>query len=635
MRKSAQSSTNSRSHKDSYLLVMPHRLYRLILLACLVVVLNPAGAGVLDRLDLLGSGARAPIREFLPPDQAFKLGHDQESSQLLLNFEIAPDYYLYRDRMKVESLTPGLEVGDLELPTSESKDDPEFGRVEIYRGNATVRVPIALPAGTAASAPTVRVTYQGCAEDGICYPPTKKEITLSARSAGSAASAAPMNASPAQADSAIADRLAADLGRKSLPQVVLWFLIAGLALALTPCVFPMIPILSGIIVGQRQPITAWRGFGLALIYVLAMATTYALVGLVAGLFGRNLQAVFQHPAVLVGFSLMFVALACSMFGFYHLQVPALIQTRIETTSRRQPGGSLLGVATMGVLSAIIVGPCVAPPLAAALLYLSHQGSPLIGGAALFALGLGMGAPLLILGASAGRVLPRAGAWMETVKHAFGVVFLGLAIWFLERLIPPSATLALWATLLIGAAIYLGALEPLREAASGWQRFWKGIGLVMLCYGVVLIVGAGAGADDPLRPLAPLAGRDAHHAAPMAEFMSIKGTAELDLAIAAARVQGKPVLVDFYADWCIECKRLERNTFADLTVRRLLSGFVLLRADLTASDAADTALLKRYELHGPPAVLFFNDAGVELRRHRLIGYLGPEAFGEVLALAYGS
>jgi thioredoxin:protein disulfide reductase len=244
----------------------------------------------------------------------------------------------------------------------------------------------------------------------------------------------------------------------------------------------------------------------------------------------------------------------------------------------------------------------------------------------------MGAPLLVLGASAGRLLPRTGAWMETVKHAFGVVFLGLAIWFLERLIPPTLTLALWAALLISSAIYLGALEPLRDAASGWQRFWKGIGLIFLCYGVVLLVGAAAGAEDPLRPLAPLAGRGAHAETPLATFLPVKGLVQLESAVAHA--EGRPVLVDFYADWCVECKRLERNTFADPAIQQKLAGFVLLRADLTAADATDTALLQRFELQGPPAVLFFNADGEELRAHRLIGYLNAEEFGGLLGMAYG-
>jgi thioredoxin:protein disulfide reductase len=473
------------------------------------------------------------------------------------------------------------------------------------------------------------VTYQGCAEDGICYPPIKKDIALTA----TAAPVAPV--AMAGAALSLSDRWAADLGQKSLLGVVGWFLLAGLALALTPCVFPMLPILSGIIVGQRQPITAARSFSLALIYVLAMATTYAAVGVAAGLAGRNLQALFQHPFVLVGFSLLFVALALSMFGFFHLQVPAFLQARVDAHSRKQANGSLFGVAAMGALSAVIVGPCVAPPLAAALLYLSHEGSPVTGGFALFALGLGMGLPLLILGASAGRLLPRAGAWMETVKYVFGVVFLGLAIWFLERLIPPAATLALWAVLLIGTAIYLGALEPLRDAASGWQRFWKGIGLALLCYGVVLIVGAASGADDPLKPLAPLAGTRQAYAAPVASFQPVKGVAQIDLALAAAQAQGKPVLIDFYADWCIECKRLERNTFADPGIQNVLRDFVLLRADLTAADAEDNALLQRFGLVGPPAVLMFTPDGTEIREHRLIGYLGPQDFSALLATAYAT
>jgi len=615
---------------------MAHRLDRLIsnrllwgALTLAAALAGPACANtVLDRLDQLSSGARLPVREFLPPDQAFRLTHEVSPTGLALNFEIAPDYYLYRDRLKVEALTPDVQIGELVRPPSEPKDDPEFGRVEIYRDQVTIQVPVAAP-----SAARIRVTYQGCADDGICYPPIKKEISLAPQRAPVSAAAAAVTAPPVSPGTTATDRLAADLAQRGLLGVVFWFFVAGLALAFTPCVFPMVPILSGIIVGQRQPITAPRSFLLAAIYVLAMAGTYALVGLAAGLFGRNLQAAFQHPAVLVGFSLMFVALALSMFGFFSLQVPTFIQRRVEASSRRQTGGSLVGVAVMGVLSALIVGPCVAPPLAAALLYLSHQGSPLVGGTALFALGLGMGAPLLVLGASAGRLLPRAGAWMETVKQAFGVVFLALAVWFLERLLPPSATLALWAALLIGAAIYLRALEPLGDVATGWQRFWKGIGLVMLCYGVVLIVGAAAGADNPLRPLAPLAGASAQ-AAPRTFFQPVKGVVQFEQAIAAARAAGKPMVVDFYADWCVECKRLERNTFADPAIQRHLADFVLLRADLTAADDLDTELLRRFELQGPPAVLFFDGQGTELHNYRLIGYLGPAEFGELLGSAYG-
>ena len=598
-------------------------------------LLAPVGAaGLLDGLDNLGDSK--PARQFLPPDAAFRFTHETSADGLTLQFEIAPDYYLYRDKLQVEALSPGLEVGALQLPTSEPKDDPEFGRVEIYRN--TLVVPVAVTREDAAAEARLKVTYQGCAEDGICYPPIRKEIALAGEEGAPTAGVTAGVTEPAAANDQPAsslplgetDRIAADLASRSLGATVLWFLLAGLALALTPCVFPMVPILTGIIVGQQRPLSAARSFSLSLVYVLAMASTYALVGLLAGMFGRNLQASFQHPAILVGFSLLFVVLALSMFGFFHLQVPAFIQNRLEATSRRQRGGNLLGVAVMGVLSAIIVGPCVAPPLAAALLYLSHQGSPVTGGLALFALGLGMGAPLLVLGASAGRLLPRTGPWMEAVKQGFGVVFLALAVWFLERLIPAPATLALWAVLAIAAAIYLGALEPLRETATGWQRFWKGIGLALLCYGVVLLVGAAAGATDPLKPLGPLAGgRAAHAETPLEAFQPVKGEDGFIAALAAAKSAGQPVLLDFYADWCIECKRLERNTFSDPSVQSALAGFRLLRADVTPGDAADQALLKRFDLHGPPAVLLFNAAGVEQRQHRLIGYLDAAAFRELL------
>jgi len=604
----------------------------IVLTAALTPALAPAG--LLDALGGDGPGAR---REFLPPDQAFAFDHDVgPDGGLALHWRIAPDYYLYRDKITLEALTPGSTVAAAELPPGEIKDDPEFGPVAVYRDD----VAVAAAVGYAATGPTeIRVTWQGCAEDAICYPPIKKTLTLAAM--GTAAAAPP--AAPASApraspgsDAALsdADTIAADLGAEGLGATVLSFLGFGLLLALTPCVFPMIPILSGIIVGSRERIGSLRGFVLSAVYVLAMAGTYALAGLAAGLFGRNLQAAFQHPAVLIGTAALFIALALSMFGFFSLQLPAAWQTRLERTSRVGHGGSLPGVALMGGLSALIVGPCIAPPLAGALVYLARQGDPLTGGLALFALGLGMGVPLLVVGASAGRLLPRAGQWLERIKYTFGVIALGMAIWFLSRLLPPPLTLALWALLLIGSAMFLGALEPLRDAATGWQRLWKSVGLAALCYGVVLIVGAGAGADDVFKPLAPLTAAERGPVAGGEQaFTSVKGIPALERALAEADAAGKPALLDFYADWCVECKHLERDTFGNPRVQAALASFALLRADVTANDALDQALLARFELFGPPAVLLFDAAQRELRAQRLIGYAGPDDFLGRLREAY--
>lgn len=602
------------------------------LLAVLCALLAAAGgacAGVLDRLGSLSGDAP----EFLDPAVAFRLNHEVVAGNLELTFEIAPGYYLYRDKMTLESTDPALAPGTLQRPAGEMKDDPEFGPVAIYRDDVTLRAPLDAAAGRSAPLALI-VGYQGCAEDGICYPPIKREITVAATAlATSAAMPAIAAAGGAGLDPAqrllSADDIAVSLSGRSLLAVCGTFFVFGLLLAFTPCVFPMVPILSGIIVGQAQPVSSARGLVLSAVYVLAVAVTYALVGLMAGLFGHNLQATFQQPAVIVAFSLVFVALALSMFGFYELQLPAAVQTRLDAISRSQRGGSLIGVALMGLLSAIIVGPCVAPPLAGALIYLSHEGSAVIGGGALFALGLGMGAPLLLVGASAGQLLPRAGAWMDAVKKVFGVLLLAVAIWFLERILPGPATLGLWALLAICSAVYLGAFDALVPADPGWRRLSKGLGLAMLTYGVVLLVGASAGAEDPLSPLGPLANREA--VAEELPFVAIKGSPGLDAEIARARAAGQSVMLDFYADWCIECKHLERQTFRHASVQAALSNIVLLRADVTANDAADRELLQRFQLFGPPAVLFFDRNGAELRANRLLGFVGPADFATHLAV----
>ena len=604
---------------------------RLALLTLLLALCaGTASAGVLEQFDALAKPEKlAGQRDFLPPDQAFVLSESTATDgSLLLNWVIQPGYYLYRDKMKVSATTPGLTLGVATLPDGEIKQDPEFGEVKIFKHQAQIRMPVtSRPAGTDLFEAEVR--YQGCAEDGICYPAIRKHVAFT----GSAGSAAPATSAPDDGASlpttggeqGAADRIAGALGHRSLTLTLVSFLGLGLLLAFTPCVLPMVPILSGIIIGQQQPVSASRGFAMSSVYVVAMALTYALAGVAAGLLGHNLQAAFQKPPVLIAFSLLFVALSFSMFGFYELQLPAALQTRLDRVSRAQRSGSYLGVGVMGALSALIVGPCVAPPLAGALAYISQTGSALVGGIALFALGIGMGLPLIALGTSAGGLLPRVGAWMENIKRVFGVAFLGVAIMFMSRILPAPATLALWALLLIGSAVYLGALDRPHERATGWRRLNQGLGLASLVYGVILVIGAAAGGEDPLRPLAPLVGAPATaQSAATTAFAPVTGVAAVQQAVASARSAGQPVMLDFYADWCIECKHLEKQTFAHADIAPRLSGMKLLRADVTAGSADDQALLKHYGLFGPPAVLFFVD-GEELRGNRVTGFMEADEF----------
>ena len=608
--------------------------WRISVLLCAALLTGPVFAGIFEQLDSLGGGGQ---REFLPPDRAFELSHeDFANDQLALTWAVAEGYYLYRDKIKVVSPDGSAIIAPLNLPPGEDKDDEEFGRVKIYREN--VRAMVGIQPAPERTQVTVQVTYQGCAEDGICYPPISKTLTLAVGApAGPAgvATAAPNTVRPvvpSVSAASQADRLGAVLADRGVFAVALTFLGFGLLLSLTPCVFPMIPILSGILVGERSRSGSHHGLLLSAVYVLAMAATYAVVGLAAGVFGSNLQATFQHPAAVIGFSAVFVVLALSMFGLFSLQLPAALRVRLESTSRGARGGSLVGVAIMGSLSAIMVGPCVAPPLAGALLYLGHQGSPLVGGLALFAMGLGMGLPLLLVGASAGHWLPRAGVWLERVQQVFGVVSLAVAVWFLERIVPPALALALWALLLIGAGIFLGALEPLRELASGWARLWKTLGVALLGYGGVLMVGAGAGAgaEDVFHPLAPFVARSsASPAAVKPVFGAIKSTADLAAALASAAVAGRPVILDVYADWCVECKRLERDTFGDPVIAAQMTAFTLLRVDVTANDDADRALLASLELFGPPAVLLYDAHSQERRDLRLIGYANATDFAQRL------
>ncbi len=565
--------------------------------------------------------------------------------RLELTWTMAPGTYLNRDKvaLALDGAT-GVKLGAFQLPPGAvEKDgvrpDGSVGEVAVYRDRLALSVPLVR---TAAAPTTVTLVakYQGCAEQGICYPPQTQRIKLDLPALPSSgedqapdgpppapAETRPIDPATAAAPPAQLDRIAAVLAGGSLLAVVALFFGFGLLLAFTPCVFPMIPILSGIIAGHGAQLTTRRAFLLSLVYVLAMALTYTAAGVLAGLFGANLQAAFQNPWILTAFALVFVALALSMFGFYHLQLPSGLHSRLAALSHRQQGGTLLGVAIMGVLSALIVGPCVAPPLFGALIYISQTGDAVLGGVALFALSLGMGAPLIVIGTSAGKLLPRAGAWMGAVNAVFGVALLGVAIALLERILPAALSMLLWGLLLIGSAVYLGALTHLPPGAGGWSKLWKGLGIGLLIYGALMLVGAAAGGKDTLQPLRGLLGTGGAAAAgaPIA-FKRIKTVADLDRELAGARAAGRPVMLDFYADWCVSCKELERDTFSDPAAIGALARFVLLQADVTANDAADRALMQgRFKLPGPPAMLFFDATGAEAAGRRLVGFTPAPQF----------
>ncbi len=605
-------------------------------------VSTPAPANKGGALGALGAGfGFDDSSELLPPDEAFRLdvlvrGPDRVAA----SWAIADGYYLYRDKFEISlESADGVTLGPVELPEGEHKNDEFFGDIQVFHDVVDVDLRLQRDAGPELPV-TLRFKYQGCADAGVCYPPITRHIDLTLPPADSASAAPVPGAQTARPEAATQampapamseqDAIARRLADGNLVATLLAFFGFGLLLSFTPCVFPMIPILSSIIVGQGSSITVRKSFILSLVYVLAMAATYTVAGVVAGLFGENLQAAFQNTWVLTSFAAVFVLLSLSMFGFYELQMPSFIQNRLSSVSNRQKSGSLTGVAVMGFLSALIVGPCVAAPLAGALIYIGQTGDAVLGGLALFTLSLGMGAPLIAIGIGAGKLLPKAGPWMDRVKAVFGVLMLGVAVWLLERVLPPPVTLALWASLLIVSSVYLGALDALPVEATGWARLWKGLGLLALIYGGILLVGAAGGARDPLQPLemraapaaSPGGAAEAGHALP---FRQIQSLADLQRELDAAAAAGKPVMVDFYADWCISCKEMEKYTFGDARVQQALKDFVVLQADVTLNNADHKALLKRFGLFGPPGILFFDETGRERPELSVVGFKKPEEF----------
>lgn len=576
--------------------------------------------------------------EFLPVDQAFAFSAEIiDGNMLAAQWDIAEGYYLYKDKFEFSlDEAGGVSLEPAIFPKGKMKNDENFGDMEVYTEQASIKIPLS----RTVTSPTdiiLRAKFQGCADAGFCYPPEERIMALtlpagqSAPPVVTAASNVAMQVSEpaAQPPMSEQDSIAASLAGDSVFWIVVSFFGFGLLLAFTPCVFPMIPILSSIIVGQGDSVTTRKAFTMSLVYVLAMALTYTVAGVIAGLSGANLQAAFQNPWILSSFAVVFVLLSLSMFGFYDLQLPASWQTKLTEISNKQKGGNLAGVAVMGFLSALIVGPCVAAPLAGALIYIAQTGDAVLGGIALFALSMGMGAPLLAIGTSAGKLLPRAGGWMDAVKAVFGVLLLAVAIWMIERIVPAAVAMLLWAILLIVSAVYMGATTKLTDDVSGWKKLWKGLGLVLLVYGVIQLIGVASNSSDPLQPLRGVSLGAVSGTGSVAkqglEFKKVKSVADLRREVELANSQGKPVFFDFYADWCVSCKEMERYTFSDPGVQAALNQGVLLKADVTANDDIDQALLKEFGLIGPPSMLFFNRQGEELRHMRLVGFMDAQNF----------
>ncbi len=564
-----------------------------------------AAAGGIDAILGAARNRSAGADDFLPVEEAFRLSATAEGpDRVRLTWYIADGYYLYRSRLKAATSAGDVQLGQLVLPEGKTKTDEYFGTQEVYYGELVASLPVARAATTSIDLP-LEITYQGCAEAGLCYPPTTRILQVSLPEGGSAAGFISEQ-----------DRLASFI-RTGNPFLVLgFFFVVGLGLSFSPCMLPMVPILSGIIAGHRK-VTTGRAFALSLTYVLGMALTYTIAGALFAAAGQQAQAVFQQPWIIVLFAALFVALALSMFGLFNLQMPAAIQTRLTEISNRQTAGSFGGVAVMGALSALIVTTCVAPPLVATLAVIGQSGDVVRGSAALFVMSLGMGTPLLAVGASAGKLLPRAGPWMDTVKRFFGVMMLGVAVWMIARLVPDEVALALWAVPAGAAAWVLWS-----TAQSLRRRPWipRVAALAAGLYGVVLITGAVLGGTDPLAPLPRLAGE--HRELP---FRTIKSIADLQQEVSRAKAAGLPVMLDFYADWCVSCKEMERYTFTDEAVQSVLEGVVLLRADVTRNDEEDQALLRHFGIFGPPTIAFYGADGQEKRNFRVVGYMKAAEF----------
>ena len=592
---------------------------------------------------LLGwqTAARAQA-EFLEPEKAFVFSAQMASPDTLeLHYRVAPGYYMYRERFGI-AITPAdaTTLGQAVYPKGEVKYDPTFEKdMEVFHKDVTIRVPV----GAGGQPFTLTLTGQGCADAGLCYPPMDSTVKLTpvaggyavaGTGIGGAASAAPATSGGLSAlmnagDTGLADALGG-LGWIKTAGV---FLVLGLLLAFTPCVLPMIPILSSIVLGgaQHHRPSRSRGLALAATYVLGMSVVYTALGVAAGLSGAGLAAWLQTPWILSLFAILLAVLALAMFDVFTFQMPSGIQAMLSDRSSRMPGGRYTGALVMGALSALIVGPCVAAPLAGALLYISQTGDVVLGGSALFAMAWGMGVPLLIVGASSSALLPKAGPWMDGVKRLFGMLLLATAWWMLIPVVPTWVQMTGWAFLAVVSAVMLRAFDALPPGAGAGRMFGKGLGLLLALAAAAWLVGAASGGRDVLQPLSHLAARGEAPAAGGAaagevQFTRVRSNAELDAVLAQST---RPVMLDFYADWCVSCREMERFTFTDAGVAQRMAGMVLVQADVTANNADDRALLKRFRLFGPPGIMFFEPGGKEIAEARVVGFQDAKRFTESL------
>ncbi len=569
--------------------------------------------------------------DILPVDRAFQLSMDiNDNGYLQANWYSENTYYLYQDKLSFKSDNPDIQLGTPIFPQAKIKDDEIFGLTPVFFGMANILIPITQRPPNATSFNLI-ADYQGCKESSICYPPSTTTVKINLP-AGSAADPdlldtyTVINKDTASLGVSEHDGLASKILGGSLWITIASFFAFGLALTFTPCVLPMVPILSGIITGagsDDKQISTRKALNLSVIYVLAMALVFTIAGVATALLGQNMQAAFQHPVIIILFSLLFVAFALSMFGLFTLEMPASVQAKLAQISNKQESGSYVGAAIMGVLSALIVGPCVTPPLSAALIVIADHGDVFRGGLALFSLAIGMGVPLVIFGTSMGKVLPKAGGWMDQVKNFFGLLMLGLAIWMLARIIPDNVTLFLWGLLAALTAVFAGAFKALPENSSLTRQIFKGLGFIAMLYAAMLFIGGVTGAKDPLKPLSNFSSNSVEHRE--IQFKRIKSDADLKREVANAAANNQKVFLDFYADWCVACKEMEKYTLNESEVLDEFSDWVLLQADVTPNDDIDKFLMQSLKVPGPPAMLFFDTSGKEVRAMRLYGFKKPQEF----------